>query len=109
MRNVPREILEYIDQRGRVPFRRWLERLKDRKAAAIIDSRLTRVRMGNLGKSKSVGQGVKELKIDFGPGYRVYFGEDSGRLVVLLIGGDKKTQVEDIKLAQEYWADYLEE
>ena len=85
------------------------DRLKDRKAAAIIDARLTRVRMGNLGNSKSVGQGVKELKVDFGPGYRVYFGEDSGKVVVLLIGGDKKTQPADIKLAQQYWADYLEE
>ena len=109
MRNVPREIVEYIDQKGRVPFRYWLDRLKDRKAAAIIDARLTRVRMGNLGHSKSVGNGVKELKVDFGPGYRVYFGEYSGKVVVLLIGGDKKTQTADIKLAQQYWAEYLEE
>jgi putative addiction module killer protein len=109
MRNVPREVVEYIDQNGRVPFRRWLERLEDRKAVAIIDSRLTRVRMGNLENTKSVGQGVKELKIDFGPGYRVYFGEDTGKIVVLLIGGDKKTQLADIKLAQDYWAEYLEE
>ena len=109
VRNVPREILEYMDRKGRVPFRYWLERLKDRKAAAIIEARLTRVRMGNLGNSKSVGHGVSELKIDFGPGYRVYFGEDSGRVVVLLIGGDKKTQSADIKLAQQYWADYLED
>ena len=109
MRNAPREIVEYIDQNGRVPFRYWLERLKDRKAAAIIDARLTRVRMGNLGNNKSVGQGVKELKVDFRPGYRVYFGEDSGKLLVLLIGGYKKTQSADIKLAQKYWAEYLEE
>jgi putative addiction module killer protein len=52
---------------------------------------------------------VKELKVDFGPGYRVYFGEYSGKVVVLLIGGDKKTQTADIKLAQQYWAEYLEE
>ncbi len=109
LRNVPREIVEYMDRKGRVPFRYWLERLKDRKAAAIIDARLTRVRMGNLGNSKSVGHGVWELKIDFGPGYRIYFGEDSGRVVVLLIGGDKKTQSVDIKLAQQYWAEYLED
>jgi putative addiction module killer protein len=98
-----------MDQKGRVPFRYWLERLKDKKAAAIIDARITRVRMGNLGSSKLVGHGVKELKVDFGPGYRVYFGEDSGTVVVLLIGGDKKSQAADIKLAQQYWADYLEE
>jgi putative addiction module killer protein len=65
--------------------------------------------MGNLENTKSVGQGVKELKIDFGPGYRVYFGEDTGKIVVLLIGGDKKTQLADIKLAQDYWAEYLKE
>ncbi len=106
---MPREIVEYMDQKGRVPFRYWLERLKDRKAAAIIDARITRVRMGNLGNGKSVEHGVKELKVDFGPGYRVYFGEDSGTVVVLLIGGDKKSQAADIKLAQQYWADYLEE
>jgi putative addiction module killer protein len=109
MRNVPRKVVEYIDQNGRVPFRCWLERLKDRKAVAIIDSRLIRVLMGNLENTKSVGQGVKELKIDFGPGYRVYFGEDTGKIVVLLIGGDKKTQLADIKLAQDYWAEYLKE
>ena len=109
MQNAPRQVVEYIDKKGRVPFRSWLERLKDRKAAAIIDAKLTRVRMGNLGNNKSVGQGVKELKVDFGPGYRVYFGEDSGKVVVLLIGGDKKTQPADIKLAQQYWTEYLEE
>lgn len=61
---------------------------------------------GNLGHHRSVGHGVHELKIDFGPGYRVYFGQDGDKVVVLLIGGDKKTQAADIKRAQEYWNDY---
>lgn len=65
--------------------------------------------MGNFGHWKSVGQGVKELKIDVGPGYRIYFGEDGEKVVVLLVGGDKTTQSNDIKLAQQYWAEYLEE
>lgn len=73
LRDVQREIVGYMDQKSRVPFRYWLERLKDRKAAAIIDARITPVRMGNLGNSKSVGHGVKKLKVDFGPGYWVYF------------------------------------
>lgn len=101
-----RSIIEYVDATGKIPFRNWLERLKDRKARAIIDARLTRVRMGNLGHCRSVGHGVLELKINFGPGYRVYFGQDGDKVVVLLLGGDKKTQSSDIKRAQEYWADY---
>jgi putative addiction module killer protein len=109
VRNDPRTIVEYKDERGKNPFRNWLDKLKDKKAAAMIDARLTRVRIGNLGHWRSVGQGVKELKIDFGPGYRVYFGEDGEKIIVLLIGGDKTTQVKDIKLAQSYWVDYLED
>ena len=64
--------------------------------------------VGNFGDAKSVGMGVKKLKIDFGPGYRVYFGEDDGKVLVLLIGGTKKSQPTDIKRAQRYWAEYLE-
>jgi putative addiction module killer protein len=108
MRAAAREIVEYVDPRGRVPFRRWFEGVKDRKAAAIIDARLTRIQVGNFGDEKSVGTGVKELKIDYGPGYRVYFGEDDRKVVVLLIGGTKKSQSTDIKRAQRYWAEYME-
>ena len=99
-------VVEYIDEHGKNPFRQWLESLKDRKASAIIDARLTRVRMGNFGNCRSVGHGIMELKIDFGPGYRIYFGQAANRVVVLLVGGDKKSQPADIKRSQEYWNDY---
>lgn len=108
MRATPRDIVEYVDPRGRVPFRKWLQGIKDLKAAAIIEARLTRIHVGLFGDAKSVGKGVKELKIDFGPGYRVYFGEDDRKVVVLLIGGTKKSQSTDIKRAQRYWAEYME-
>lgn len=64
--------------------------------------------MGNLGEWNSVGHGVYELKIDYGPGYRIYFGQEGNRLIILLCGGDKTTQQKDIKKAQEYWADWRE-
>jgi putative addiction module killer protein len=106
LRSVPKKLLEYVDADGRNPFREWLNRLKDRKAQVAIDARLTRVRMGNLGLCRSVGKGVFELKVDLGPGYRVYFGEAGSTLVILLLGGDKRTQSSDIKQAQKYWEDY---
>jgi putative addiction module killer protein len=101
-----RTIVEYIDAHGKVPFRQWFERLKDLKGRAAVDARMTRIRMGNLGHCRSVGHGVLELKIDFGPGYRVYFGQDGEKVIVLLVGGDKKSQAGDIKRAHEYWLDY---
>ncbi len=69
-------------------------------------ARLKRVQLGNLGDHRGVGEGVYELRIDFGSGYRVYFGEDGKRLIVLLIGGTKKTQTRDIETAKRYWSDY---
>jgi len=70
---------------------------------------LTRIKLGNLGDHRSVGEGVTELKIAFGPGYRVYFGQEGEEIVVLLIGGDKSTQDDDIKTAKRYWESYKEE
>ena len=83
-----------------------MEVLKDIRGRAKIRARIARVRAGNLGKRQSVGKGVFELKIDFGPGYRVYFGQVADAMVILLCGGDKSTQAKDIKTAHEYWADY---
>ncbi|MCM0606989.1 MAG: type II toxin-antitoxin system RelE/ParE family toxin [Xanthomonadaceae bacterium] len=80
--------------------------LKDISARAIVRKRLNRVRTGNLGNTRNLSQGVWELKIDFGPGYRVYFGEDGAKIVVLLVGGDKGSQERDIQKAKEYWKDY---
>jgi putative addiction module killer protein len=106
MEILEKEIEYYETADGNQPFRAWLLSLKDKRAKAIIDARLERVKQGNLGYCESVGEGVMELKIDFGPGYRVYFGQIGNKLVVLLTGGDKKSQRKDIKIADAYWADY---
>jgi len=73
---------------------------------AKIRVRLNRVRLGNLGDCSSVGSGVSELRVPYGPGYRVYFGRQGGAVVVLLCGGDKRTQSRDIRQAQEFWQDH---
>ena len=100
------ELLEYITEEGKNPFRGWLRKLKDSMARARIRIRLNRIRLGNFGDCKSVGEGVSELRVDYGPGYRVYFGRRGFTVVILLCGGAKKTQTKDIKLAHEYWDDY---
>lgn len=107
MNNSQIELLEYLTEDGRNPFRKWLDDLKDRQARAKIRVRLNRIRLGNFGDCKAVGKGVNELRIPHGPGYRVYFGRNGNTVVILLNGGDKKTQSRDIALAQAYWSDYL--
>jgi putative addiction module killer protein len=79
----------------------WFDRLRDRQARARIDARIRRLSLGNPGDVKPVGEGVSELRIDYGPGYRVYFARREQKVVVLLAGGDKRTQVRDIKVAIE--------
>ena len=106
MNVILRELLEYETENGRCPFSEWLDGLKDITTRAIIRKRLNRIRMGNFGNTSSVGKGVFELKIDFGPGYRAYYGLDGDTLVVLLYGGDKGSQGRDIQKATEYWQDY---
>ena len=96
----------YSKQDGKRPFSDWLKKLRDQTAQERIDARLTRIQLGNFGDCKSLGQGVLELRIDYGPGYRVYFGRDGSDIVILLVGGDKRTQAKDINTAKEYWADY---
>lgn len=107
MNDIPIELLEYLTESGHNPFREWLEGLRDRQARARIRVRLNRIRLGNFGDCKSVGRGVRELRVPHGPGYRVYFGRKGNTVVILLHGGDKKTQSKDIALAQAYWDDYL--
>ena len=101
-----RELREYLTETGHNPFREWLHSLRDQQARARIRVRLNRVRLGNLGDCKPVGEGVLELRMDFGPGYRVYIGQHGEILVILLCGGDKRTQTRDITTAKEYWKSY---
>ena len=100
------ELREYVTEDGRNIFRTWISKLKDKAARARVRVRLNRVRLGNFGDAKSVGEGVGELRIPYGPGYRVYFGLDGQAVVILLIGGIKQSQSKDIELAHRYWADY---
>ncbi len=87
-------------------FDRWLGKLKDRRAVARILVRIDRLALGNAGDVKSVGGGVSELKIDYGPGYRIYFAQRGQQLVLLLCGGDKSTQSQDISAAQRIAAEW---
>ncbi len=102
---MPRKVVEYLDVNGSSPYGRWFARL-DAMAAAKVATAIYRLEQGNLSNVKPVGQGVSEYRIDFGPGYRIYFGQDGAVLVVLLGGGTKKGQNADIRLAQQWWRDY---
>jgi putative addiction module killer protein len=99
------QILEYLDPDGESPYRDWFESL-NAQAAAKVTVALTRVELGNLSNVNGVGAGVQEFRIDFGPGYRIYFGKDGDQLVILLAGGTKSRQQRDIATAQKRWADY---
>jgi putative addiction module killer protein len=82
-------------------FAGWLHRLRDANAVARIVDRIRRMEMGNPGDSRSVGQGIREMRVDYGPGYRVYYARRGAEIVILLCGGDKRTQLQDIKRAQK--------
>lgn len=99
------EVREYVDARGRSPYRDWLVKLDAATVARVIAAVL-RVEQGNLSVAKSVGAGVSELRLEFGPGYRIYFGRDGERLIILLTGGSKKRQQADIEAARALWAEY---
>ena len=99
------DIREYLDASGRSPFARWFEGL-NAAAAARVTVGLTRLGRGNFSNVEGVGSGVYELKIDFGPGYRIYFGKDGERIVILLGGSSKKRQGAAITVAQAAWAEY---
>ncbi len=102
----PLEIENYQTLDERSPFEEWLNALRDSKAKNIIKARLRRIALGNLVDYRSVGAGVCEFRIDYGPGYRIYFVQIGTRIVLLLCGGDKSTQQQDIRKAIEYWEDY---
>jgi putative addiction module killer protein len=103
---TPRDIQIYMTEDGRAPFSEWLASLRDNKARAKIRVRLDRASLGNLGDCHGVGDGVQELRIDYGPGYRVYLGQVGSTIVLLLCGGDKSAQAKDIEQAKHYWNEY---
>mgnify|MGYP001187690932 CR=1 FL=1 len=92
-------MLPTIEVRQTERFARWFARLRDRPARARIQARIDRARFGNLGDVKPVGSGVSEMRIDVGPGYRLYFVQRGDRLIILLCGGDKRSQKKDIRAA----------
>lgn len=103
------QIIFYTTDTGSQPFVTWQKKL-DTKIEAVVIGRLARIRNGNFGDCKPIkgSDGVCELRIDYGPGYRIYFGKKGGRIVVLLVGGDKGSQNRDITKAKRYWLDFKE-
>lgn len=99
------EITEYLDAQARSPYAKWFARLNVAASVAVSEA-VYRMEQGNFSNAKGVGAGVYEYRIHFGPGYRIYFGKDGERLVILLAGGTKKRQDVDIATAKAYWRDY---
>lgn len=100
-----RKVVEYLEPDGSSPFAKWFARL-DPMAAVKVTTALYRMEQGNLSNVKPVGQGVAEYRIDAGPGYRIYIGQQGNVLIILLGGGTKRGQGTDIRLAQQRWRDY---
>lgn len=93
----------FVARNGKAPFEQWMQSLRDRQTKARILTRIDRLRLGNFGDCESVGGGVYELRIHFGPGFRVYYALQGDNIILLLCGGDKSTQARDIESAQVYW------
>ena len=104
----PRELVNYDTPEGKEPFAEWLDGLRDRRVQKRILARLYRVEEGNFGDHASVGDGVWELRLFFGAGYRIYYAEIGQEIVLLLAGGDKSSQPRDIEQAKTYWKEYQE-
>lgn len=105
MEVTPKHVIEYETANGKKPIEEWLWDL-DRTVSARIRMRIKRLTVGNLGDVDPVGEGVSELRLFFGAGYRVYFAQHGEDIVVLLCGGDKSSQSKDIETAKSYWADF---
>ena len=99
------EVLEYIDEYGQSPFANWFNGLNV-QAPAKVSIALIRMENENLSNTKGVKGGVFEYRMEFGPGYRIYFGNDGGKIIILLGGGTKKGQDKDIKIVKEHWQNY---
>lgn len=96
-------INEYTDAKGKSPYATWLNGLRDARAKARIILQVDRMELGLFGDSEPIGDGLSELRIYYGPGYRVYYGKEANQVYLLLCGGDKSTQSKDIKKARAYW------
>ena len=109
MRNAyPRKLQVYRDPDGREPFSIWFQSIRDTRVQDRIQARLDLVELGSLGDYGSVGDSVFELRLHFGPGYRIYFGQVDNTVILLLSGGDKSSQRRDIARAKTYWSQYKE-
>ena len=109
MRDVqPREIQYYRTPNRQRPFIEWLESIQDRKTQRRIRARIERLKFGNFGDVKFIGEGVFEIRLHFGAGYRIYFGKVDRTIILLLCGGDKSSQTRDIEQAKTYWQEYKE-
>ena len=100
------EVRVYRTPDGRCPFDDWILALRDVRARARIRARIARLRAGNFGDTKTTGEGVQELRVHYGPGYRIYFARQGGAVVLLLCAGDKQTQPRDIARAKRYWREH---
>ena len=103
MEVIPRHVRNYVTPEGREPYEEWVNSYRNRKTRAIIRERVNRLHLGNFGDYKRLTADLYELRIHYGPGYRVYFGMVDRVIVILLCGGSKKTQRRDIERAKEYW------
>lgn len=99
-------INEYTDGKGKSPYAQWLGDLREARAKAKIIMRVDKMELGLFGDVEPIGEGLSELRIHYGPGYRVYYGKERRQVYLLLCGGDKSTQSYDIKKAKEYWQDH---
>ena len=103
MEITPRDVRNYVTPDGREPYEEWVNSYRNRKTRAIIRERINRLHLGNFGDYKRLTTDLYELRIHYGPGYRVYLGVVDRVIVILLCGGSKKTQRRDIQKAKEYW------
>jgi putative addiction module killer protein len=109
MKKTNHKILRnYETLSGKVPFLEWLNGLRDPITRLRIRRRLDRLELGNMGDCEPVGEGVSELRLFFGSGYRIYFAEQDDEIIILLCGGDKSSQQKDIKTAKTYWLELKE-
>ena len=103
-----RDIQYYETAAGKIPAKDWLSEVKDGLTQAILFKRIRQAGIGQFGKTRSVGSGVLELKIDYGPGFRIYYGIYEDKLILILMAGSKRSQDSDIKKAKAYWTEWKE-